>query len=194
MDKKTLSHIFEPFFTTKEMGKGTGLGLAIVYGIVKNHDGHIICYSEPGQGTTFKIYLPVIQTQQESKTQTEETPLEGGTETILFVEDEEDIRDLGTTILNHFGYKVISAGNGKEALEIYQMEKDRISLILLDLIMPVMDGRKCLAEILLHRPQCKGYNNERFSPEWTSQLGHVIRSKGVRPETVRHETTFDYDS
>ena len=178
MDKKTLSHIFEPFFTTKEMGKGTGLGLAIVYGIVKNHDGHIICCSEPGQGATFKTYLPVIQTQKESEPQTEETPLKGGTETILLVEDEEDIRDLGTTILNHFGYKVLSAGNGKEALEIFQMEKDKISLILLDLIMPVMDGRKCLAEILRIDPNAKVITTSGFRPSGPDNWAMALGAKG----------------
>ena len=148
MDKKTLSHIFEPFFSTKEVGKGTGLGLAIVYGIVKQHDGHIMCYSEPGYGTTFKIYLPAIQKEKELQTATFETAIPGGTETILLVDDEESIRELGAELLDSFGYKVITAGNGKEALEIYRVEKDRISLILLDLIMPVMDGKKCLEEIL----------------------------------------------
>ncbi|MGO8878301.1 MAG: PAS domain S-box protein [Desulfomonilaceae bacterium] len=148
MDKETLSHIFEPFFTTKETGKGTGLGLATVYGIVKQHGGQITCYSEPGLGTTFQIYLPAIQTEQDLEATTFETAIPGGTETILLVDDDDDIRDLGATLLIEFGYKVIMAVNGKEALEIYLREKDRISLILLDLIMPEMDGRQCLAEIL----------------------------------------------
>ncbi len=148
MDKKTLPHIFEPFFRTKEVGKGTGLGLATVYGIVKQHDGHIMCYSEPEHGTTFKIYLPATQTEKEVETATFETAIPGGTETVLLVDDEESIRELGAELLDSFGYKVITASNGKEALEIYRVEKDRISLILLDLIMPVMDGKKCLEEIL----------------------------------------------
>ncbi|MHB8202151.1 MAG: PAS domain S-box protein [Desulfomonilaceae bacterium] len=148
MDKKTLSHIFEPFFSTKEVGKGTGLGLATVYGIVKQHDGHIICYSEPGHGTTFKIYLPAIRTEQDLEATTFEMAIPGGTETILLVDDEESIRELGAELLNSFGYKVMTAGNGKEALETYRVEKDRIALILLDLIMPEMDGKKCLEEIL----------------------------------------------
>ena len=109
MDKKTLSHIFEPFFSTKEVGKGTGLGLATVYGIVKQHDGHIICYSEPGHGTTFKIYLPAIQTEKELEIATFETAITGGTETVLLVDDEESIRELGAELLDSFGYKVITA-------------------------------------------------------------------------------------
>jgi PAS domain S-box-containing protein len=155
MGKETLSHIFEPFFTTKEVGKGTGLGLATVYGIVKQHGGHILCYSEPGHGTTFKIYLPSIQTEEESETQTEEMPIPGGTETILLVEDEEVLRELGTELLNGFGYEVITAGNGREALDIYQTEGKRIALVILDLIMPEMDGRQCLKEILGVDPKAR---------------------------------------
>ena len=137
------------------MGKGTGLGLATVYGIVKQHDGHIMCYSEPGHGTTFKIYLPATQTEKELEIATFETAITGGTETVLLVDDEESIRELGAELLDSFGYKVITASNGKEALEIYRVEKDRISLILLDLIMPVMDGKKCLEEILQVKSNAK---------------------------------------
>ena len=115
----------------------------------------LICYSEPGQWDHIQDLLPCNSDSKRFRTPTDETPIQGGTETILLVEDEEDLRDLGTTLLNRFGYKVISAGNGKEALEIYQMEKDKISLILLDLIMPEMDGRKCLAEILRIDPNAK---------------------------------------
>ena len=155
MDRETLAHIFEPFFSTKEVGKGTGLGLAMVYGIVKQHEGYIMCYSELGHGTTFKIYLPAIHTEEESETQTEEMLIEGGTETILLVEDEEVLRELGTDLLNSFGYEVITASNGKEALEIYKREGERISLVILDLIMPEMDGKQCLVEILRVDPQAR---------------------------------------
>ncbi len=163
MDRKTLSHIFEPFFSTKEVGKGTGLGLATVYGIVKQHSGHITCFSKPGYGTIFKIYLPAIQTELDLNPTTVETAIPGGTETILLVDDEESIRELGAELLDSFGYKVINASNGKEALEIYRVEKDRISIILLDLIMPVMDGKKCLEDILRMDPNakvviCSGYS------------------------------------
>jgi two-component system, cell cycle sensor histidine kinase and response regulator CckA len=155
MDKETLSHIFEPFFTTKEIGKGTGLGLATVYGIVKQHGGQIKCYSELGLGTTFTIYLPAIQAEQDSQAPTVETTIPRGTETVLLVDDEDDIRDLGATLISQFGYKVITANNGKEALEVYQREGNCISLIILDLIMPVMDGRQCLTEILRVNPNAK---------------------------------------
>ncbi len=155
MDKETLSHIFEPFFTTKETGKGTGLGLATVYGIVKQHGGHITCHSLPGLGTTFNIYFPAIEKERVSKTLTVEMPIPGGTETILLVDDEESIRDFATTLLNNFGYKVITASNGKEALEIYQRDGHSISLTILDLIMPVMDGRQFLTGVLRINPDAK---------------------------------------
>jgi PAS domain S-box-containing protein len=155
MDKETLSHIFEPFFTTKETGKGTGLGLATVYGIVKQHGGHITCHSLPGLGTTFNIYFPAIEKERVSKTLTVEMPIPGGTETILLVDDEESIRDFATALLNNFGYKVITASNGKEALEIYQREGHSISLTILDLIMPVMDGRQFLTGVLRINPDAK---------------------------------------
>ena len=155
MDKETLSHIFEPFFSTKEAGKGTGLGLATVFGIVKQHKGHITCYSEPGHGTTFKIYFPAVQKGKDSETPTIERPIRGGTETILLVDDEDVVRELAMRILNRFGYEVITANNGKEALETYKREGERISLVILDLIMPEMDGRQCLVEILRVNPNIK---------------------------------------
>ena len=116
MDTKTLSHIFEPFFTTKGMGKGTGLGLAIVYGIVKRHDGHIICSSEPGNGTTFKIYFPVNETRNDSDPAIDDLPIPGGTETILVVEDDDVIRELCEATLNSFGYEVSRGRKWKRGL------------------------------------------------------------------------------
>jgi len=150
MDKETLEHIFEPFYTTKEMGKGTGLGLAMVYGIVKSHGGYIMCYSEPGQGTRFKIYFPVVNAEaeerREEKKEAEEIP--GGTETILLVDDEKTILNIGKDILKRFGYKTITAQSGEKAVEIFRRENDRIDLIILDVGMPGMGGHKCLKELL----------------------------------------------
>ena len=155
MDSETLSHIFEPFFTTKEVGKGTGLGLASVYGIVKQHGGNIMCYSEVGHGTTFKIYFPSIQTEGRSETPALETDVPVGTETILLVEDDDVVRELCQELLSGFGYEVIVAVNGKEALEIYHRDGKKISLVILDLIMPEMDGWQCLAKILRVDPKAK---------------------------------------
>jgi two-component system cell cycle sensor histidine kinase/response regulator CckA len=149
MDKDTLEHIFEPFFTTKDPGKGTGLGLAIVYGIVKDHRGFIACYSELGEGTTFKIYFPVLAGDRMGRSeQQENAEIRGGTETILLVDDDNAVRELGEEMLRRFGYSVIAAADGEKALEIYREKQEYISLVILDLIMPGMGGHKCLEEIL----------------------------------------------
>ena len=156
MEQETLGHIFEPFFTTKEVGKGTGLGLAMVYGIVKLHGGHIGCDSEPNRGSTFKIYLPAIEEDAAGKGVKEEQALpRGGTETILLVDDEDFIRDLGSRFLTRAGYTVLSAASGPEAVKLYLREGERISLVILDLIMPEMGGDKCLEEILAIDPDAK---------------------------------------
>jgi Response regulator containing CheY-like receiver, AAA-type ATPase, and DNA-binding domains len=139
MDKDTLLRIFEPFFTTKEKGKGTGLGLSMVYGIVKNHGGFIRVYSEPGVGTTFRIYLPASK-KDVTEERTEKKLVRGGSETILVVDDEEPIRNLACDILESAGYRVITAENGEQALEIYKEKKDKIDLVILDMIMPKMSG------------------------------------------------------
>jgi two-component system, cell cycle sensor histidine kinase and response regulator CckA len=155
IDKDTLEHIFEPFYTTKGVGEGSGLGLAMVHGIVKHHGGYIKCYSEPGQGATFKIYFPAMIAEEEQK-QTEDVPdPESGTETILVVDDEEYIRDLGSRFLKKAGYEVITASNGKEALDTYQERGHKIALVLLDLMMPEMGGKQCLEELLQLNPSIK---------------------------------------
>jgi PAS domain S-box-containing protein len=164
MDEETLSHIFEPFFTTKGVGHGTGLGLATVFGIIKQHKGHITCESEMGTGTTFKIYIPAIEKKLEGGAQESRTPIVGGTETILLVDDEEHLRDLGSTILKRYGYEVLTTENGREALEAYIREREKISLIVLDLIMPEMDGKKCLSEILHINPKAKVLIASGYSP------------------------------
>jgi len=156
MDKETLKYIFDPFYTTKETGKGTGLGLAMVYGIVKNHNGYIMCYSEPDEGTIFKIYFPVIEKEIERvESKEEKVHIKGGNETILLVDDEEAIRELGKDILTRFGYTVLMASDGETALEIYRENKKEISLVILDIIMPGMGGRKCLEELLKINPELR---------------------------------------
>jgi len=150
MDKEVLEHIFEPFYTTKEIGKGTGLGLAMVYGIVKSHSGHIVCYSEPGRGTVFKIYFPVLEEANvELSVESEKVAeIRGGHETILLVDDEKSLLILGQDILREHGYTTITAESGEKAIEIYKREKDRIDLVILDIGMPGMGGYKCLQELL----------------------------------------------
>jgi two-component system cell cycle sensor histidine kinase/response regulator CckA len=155
MSRETVERIFEPFYTTKEAGKGTGLGLATVYGIVKQHNGYVTCYSEPGEGTTFRIYLPVAEMEIDLDAATTYAVPAFGTETILLADDEEFIRDLGEKILKRFGYTVLTTANGKEALDLYRREKGRISLVILDLIMPEMGGKQCLEELLQIDPDVK---------------------------------------
>ncbi|UCE08406.1 MAG: PAS domain S-box protein, partial [bacterium] len=139
MDKKTMERIFDPFFTTKEMGRGTGLGLSSVYGIIKSHGGIINVNSEKGKGTTFIIYLPTSEKIAKTDTELLEKILKG-TETILFVDDEDMIIDVGQQMLKTLGYKVLIARNGKEALEVYKENQDKIDMIILDMIMPDMSG------------------------------------------------------
>lgn len=149
MDRQTVERIFEPFYSTKEVGKGTGLGLAMVYGIVKNHDGYILCSSEPRKGTTFKIYLPVIEREAKIVEVTEEDDrIKGGSETILLVDDEVAIREVGEKILSRFGYSVLTAADGESAIELYRKKQEQIDLVILDLVMPGMGGRRCLEELL----------------------------------------------
>ncbi|MFH0821699.1 MAG: PAS domain S-box protein [Pseudomonadota bacterium] len=155
MDREVEERIFEPFFTTKGRGRGSGLGLAVVYGVVKGHGGEVICYSEPGIGTNFKIYLPVVR-EPAVDVEPEEFPsLAGGNETVLLIDDEAVIRDFGERTLSYFGYKVLTASNGIEGLNIYREKKDEIGLVILDLIMPEMGGRECLREILRLNPDAR---------------------------------------
>ena len=191
MDKRTRAHMFEPFFSTKDVGKGTGLGLATVYGIVKQHDGHIMCDSKPGHGTIFRVYLPAIQTKKDLETPKLETTIPGGTETVLLVDDDGDIRELGALLLNEFGYKVITAGNGKEALEMYQTESESISLIILDLIMPEMDGRQCLGEILRIDPTVKVIIASGYSESGSASGATVDGAQGFvqKPYNMRQLLT-----
>ncbi len=155
MEKEILDRVFEPFFTTKERGEGTGLGLSMVFGIVKSHQGHIQCYSKPGAGTAFKIYFPATDVEIPwDPASTLEMP-SFGAETILLVDDERSIRDLGEEILTTAGYKVLTASTGREALEIFLEAQDEVSLVILDLVMPQMGGRQCLEELLKIDPKLK---------------------------------------
>jgi len=139
MDEATQHRIFEPFFTTQEMGIGTGLGLASVYGIIKNHDGIINVYSVKGEGSTFIIYLPAFEKEIVKEEKIPEKILKG-TETVLLVDDEDIILDVGEGILKTLGYKVLIARSGKEAIELYKKNKDKIDMVILDMIMPQMGG------------------------------------------------------
>ena len=153
MDEVTKSRLFEPFFTTKEKGKGTGLGLSIVYGIVKQNGGEILVYSELGRGTVFKIYLPVAQAPIEGlPAEVAEVEWKNATETILVVEDEDQVRSLTQTILSRRGYRILEAASGKEALRILREHKEPIHLLLTDIVMPEMSGVELAREVERTRP------------------------------------------
>ena len=146
--REEVGKIFEPFFTTKEIGKGTGLGLAMAYGIIKQHDGYITVYSEPGQGTTFKIYLPQAESKEVVPAiKAQETPLLPGTETILVAEDDEKLRRLSEVVLTGNGYKVILARDGEEAIRKFLDNRDQIQLVIIDMIMPKKGGKEVFDEI-----------------------------------------------
>jgi signal transduction histidine kinase/CheY-like chemotaxis protein len=150
MDPRTLEQAFDPFFTTKEVGRGTGLGLSTVHGIVKSQGGHLYAYSEPGLGTSFKIYLPAFQQEAPAPVLPPPLPedLLGGRETILLVDDEESLRELAAQTLEEMGYEVLTAATGEEALDIYRAQGRGVDLVVMDLGMPGMGGHQCLRRIL----------------------------------------------
>lgn len=140
MSREIIDRIFEPFFTTKEVGKGTGLGLSMVLGIVQQSGGCINVYSEPGRGTSFKIYLPAVAGQVTPRKDMESEPDPRGTETILVVEDEKSVRDFAVTRLTQLGYQTLAAGNAEEALSLLQTREGRFDLVITDVVMPRMSG------------------------------------------------------
>jgi two-component system, cell cycle sensor histidine kinase and response regulator CckA len=166
MDLITLNRIFEPFFTTKGVGKGTGLGLATVYGIVKQHNGWIEVESEVGMGTTFRIYFPCsahVATHTSSGGQ--EPKIRGGYETIMVVEDEEPLRELVTEILNLYGYKVVAAESGVEALKVWESRGKDVDLLLTDMVMPQgVSGRELAERLQQHNPALKIIYTSGYSP------------------------------
>jgi len=156
MDAETASRIFDPFFTTKERGKGTGLGLSTAYGIVKQHQGHICVYTEPGNGTTFKIYLPAVEGPVEQPAQSQAEPWKrGGDETVLLVEDEDAVRSLAKEALEMLGYSVLDASSAEEALKISESHRGPIHLLLTDVILPRMDGAGLFHGISAQRPETR---------------------------------------
>jgi len=180
MDERIRQRIFEPFFTTKDSGKGTGLGLAIVYGIVKQHNGFINCYSEPGLGTTFQIYLPISTRELVQQTQLPETPPKGGTETILVAEDDEATRNLDRKVLEAYGYHVIEAYDGEDAIAKFKEHRNRIQLLFLDSIMPKKNGKEVYQEVTRMVPGLKvlftsGYTADTFSEIETKEFRFIAK-------------------
>ena len=182
MTQEMLSHIFEPFFTTKEIGKGTGLGLATCYGIIKQSKGNLWVYSEVGQGTTFKIYLPRIQKVSHRLTPETKAPLPSGEETLLLVDDEEMVRDIAARILEKQGYRVLQARNGADALQIQSEYDGDVHLLITDVVMPLMGGRELEERIHRLRPTLKtlymsGYTQNVIVQEGVLREGVVLLVK-----------------
>jgi two-component system cell cycle sensor histidine kinase/response regulator CckA len=155
MPTEVQAHIFEPFFTTKGVGEGTGLGLSTVYGIVKQSSGHIEVYSEPGVGTTFKIYLPAVEAEGKTRASSVAESVGSGTETILLVEDDAAVRKVAVSVLVKLGYRVLDAGGGKQAMQWMAEHEGKIDLLLTDLIMPEMSGRQVAEEAHKLQPEMK---------------------------------------
>ncbi len=158
IDEETIEHIFEPFFTTKEMGKGTGLGLSMVYGIIKNHRGYIECKSTPGRGTAFHLYFPVISGETgrpRIESQIGEDTVWGRGETILLVDDEKNLLEVGSAMLEQGGYNSLVAESGEAAIEIFEREGSRIDLVILDLSMPGMGGYRCFEQLRALDPEVR---------------------------------------
>jgi PAS domain S-box-containing protein len=186
MTEKIRERIFEPFFTTKEFGKGTGLGLSIVYGIIKQHNGYIVCESEPGKGTTFKIYLPIIKAEV-VRTEPEEIPDAASTAYIvLLAEDEFIVRKLTKQVLEEFGYKVIEAVDGEDAVLKFNENKDNIDLLLFDIIMPKMSGQEAYDRIMKITPGIKiiltsGYPADFINKDEIIKEGINFMAKPISP-------------
>jgi len=182
MDKATLDRVFEPFFTTKEMGRGTGLGLATVYGAVKQHEGFIYAYSEPGSGTVFRLYFPVLIGAAAPRVIQVEEPPQKGTGTILLADDYEGIRESTREMLLALGYEVITARDGAEAIQLFKLNADRIDMVLLDVVLPSYSGPEVYSQISAIRTGTKvifasGYTAENALLKSAIQKGTIVLQK-----------------
>jgi CheY-like chemotaxis protein len=191
MDEATRAHIFEPFFTTKDPGQGTGLGLATVYGIVKQHMGFVHVYSEPGIGTAFKVYIPIVDQPVDAVGSRVEASAVGGMETILVAEDEEMVRNVVTQVLRGAGYTVLTARDGEEALRVFEEHADGIDLALLDVMMPKLGGRDVMDRIHAKHPGMRllfssGYSEKGIHTDFVIKEGlRLITKPYQRTELLR---------
>lgn len=186
MDRMTQKKVFEPFFTTKDADKGTGLGLSVVYGILKQHNGYINVHSEPGVGTEFKIYLPLVESAVEEEDPLEPAPMAAGTETLLLAEDNAEIRKSTKEVLENFGYKVIEAMDGEDAINKFMENRASIQFLILDVMMPGRSGKEAYDEIKKASPEMKalfvsGYADDIISESCASEEKLHFISKPVTP-------------
>ncbi|MGD0584876.1 MAG: response regulator [Oryzomonas sp.] len=189
IDEITKQNMFEPFYTTKDVGSGTGLGLSIVYGIVKQHNGFINVYSELGMGTTFRIYLPLIQSAICTTESSLAPVLTGGSETILIVEDEPQVRLFSKTTLENFGYRVVEAVDGEDALVRFEEHKEEIRLLLVDVLMPKRNGQDVYNEIKKQKPDikvifCSGHTGDVLIDKGLMKEGTSFIEKPMSPNLL----------
>ncbi len=206
MPPEVLVRLFEPFFTTKEPGKGTGLGLATVYGIVKQSGGHVEAYSEVGVGSTFKVYLPMVEEQVKPNSGSNRAQALGGTESVLLVEDQVDVRRLAQRTLRAHGYSVLEAADGQEALGLVEWDRPRVDILVTDVVMPGMSGPRLAEALRHHYPGLKvlyvsGYTDDAVvrhgllaqevaflqKPYTLLALAHQVRAVLDTPEAVTRE-------
>ncbi len=187
MEKATLERIFEPFFTTKELGRGTGLGLATVYGIVRQHGGFVYVYSEPGKGTAFRLYFPCCEGAAETAETKAPVELRRGDETILLADDHDGLRQSAHEMLRGLGYHVLTAANGREAVSLFEFNADRVNLVLLDVMMPEMDGPEAYEHIRALRPDIPVIFTSGYTPDAVPFIAAVGRGSQVlqKPYTLR---------
>ena len=199
MTEEVKEHMFEPFFTTKEAGKGTGLGLAMVYNIVRQHEGTIDVYSEPGVGSTIKIYLPAAEASQLESGESEAQLMPDGNETILVAEDEEAVRELLTELLEGHGYTVLTAGDGEKAVSTFRKRKDKIDLVILDVVMPKLSGRGAYEKIRKLHGEIPiifstGYAATTLDREFLARDGLKVIHKPYAPAILLHAVREAIDS
>jgi two-component system, cell cycle sensor histidine kinase and response regulator CckA len=200
MDAVTLKQVFEPFYTTKGPGKGTGLGLSTVYGIVKQSGGHVWVYSEPGVGTTVKVYLPQVdEITEPARPPRPEAPLSTGSETVLVAEDEESLGEMIREILEDRGYDVLAGGVGKEALELARRHTAPIHLLLTDVVMPGLSGRELAARLLEIHPEARvlymsGYSDDAIAHHGVLDPGVPFLEKPFGPDALTSKVREVLDS